>query len=89
MENLPARHIKRNVSSYNYRGGQSHAGTATDLDSRGNTLVNLEGWLEKQGHLRKNWKRRFFVKTTRVIKKNNFTGVEVLQDSASPRLVPI
>ena len=48
MENLPARHIKRNVSNYNYRGGQSHAGTATDLDSRGNTLVNLEGWLEKQ-----------------------------------------
>mmetsp|Transcript_23986 Transcript_23986/g.55178 ORF Transcript_23986/g.55178 Transcript_23986/m.55178 type:complete len:446 (+) Transcript_23986:239-1576(+) len=80
MENLPARHIKRNVSNYNYRGGQSHAGTATDLDSRGNTLVNLEGWLEKQGHLRKNWKRRFFVKTTRVIKKNNFSGVEVLQD---------
>ena len=45
MENLPARHIQRNVSDYNYRGGQSHA---ADLDSRGNTLVNLEGWLDKQ-----------------------------------------
>ena len=80
--------------------------SSRSVDSRGNSVAQLEGWLDKQGarkgpsplpahtlpapppanpkpkpgHLVKNWKRRFFVKETRTIKKNNFSGVEILQD---------
>ena len=78
-DNIPSRHLQRDTSSYNYRTGRSSRDTSS-LDSRGKTIVQLEGWLEKQGHLRKNWKKRYFVKQTITVRKNNYSGVEELQD---------